>query len=89
MVDCTHDEPADGGPPGHGAAGGRRLRQARRRRGRRRGAHPRGLTRCCERGGADALRLLRAAHAQNGVLTNLYMDRRVGPEAELPAPHLI
>ena len=21
MVDCTHDEPADGGPPGHGAAG--------------------------------------------------------------------
>ena len=38
---------------------------------------------------ADALRLLRAAHAQNGVLTNLYMDRRVGPEAEFPAPHLI
>ena len=45
MVDCTHDEPAAGGPPGHGAAGGRSVRQARRGRGRRRGARGAGLTR--------------------------------------------
>ena len=38
---------------------------------------------------ANALRLLRAAHAQNGALTSLHTDRRVGPEVELPAPHLV
>ena len=81
MVDCTHDEPAAGGPPRPGAARRWRVRQARRGRGRRRGAHARGLSALR----SDGL-LRRAFDRTDSALARLYTDRRMGPEAELPAP---
>ena len=81
MVDCTHDEPADGGPPGHGAARGGCLRQARRRRGRRRGAHARGLSTSRSDG------LFRRAFWHQATRADKQADRHsVGPEADASGP---
>ena len=77
----TTHEPADGGPPGHGAAGGGCLRQARRRRGRRRGAHSRGLSTSRSEG-----RFWRAFGHSKRALTNRQTGMVWGRKQELPAP---